>query len=184
MAYVDIAVLVLVALFIIIGFVKGFVKPLVSLIGWGFSFAGIYFFSEKLSSVLLGTKLNEWLTGFVQKFITEADAVIKTVDYLGLTIATSIILLIVAILVAIINAIITKTTFSRKTFLNRFFGSILYLAKGIFSIFTLLTIIVIILQAIGKTDILETYFYNSTITKYLIQYNPIDKIFNILLAKA
>lgn len=184
MAYVDIAVLAIAALFIIIGLVKGFIKPLVSVIGWGLSFAGIYFFAGKISSILLGTGLNGILTGLVQKFVSDAASITQIVDYLGLTISTVAILLVVGILVAIINAILVKITYARKTALNRLFGGLLYFVKGVFVIFILLTVTTTLLQAIGKQEIIDMYITNSTITKFLVQYNPINMIFDIILKTA
>lgn len=180
--YVDIAVIVVAALFLIIGLFKGFVKPLVSLLGWGGSFAGIYFFAGKISDLLLQTKLGDWMTEQMLKVTSDLAHVEQIVNYTGMTVASIAIILVVSIVVAIINVLLNKAFYGRKGVANRIFGGILYLIKSVLFICILMTIIMTILEFIGRQDIIDM-FNNGVISKYFVQYNPFKLMFDLVIAK-
>ena len=74
MNYFDIAVLIFLALGLIIGLFKGFIKPLVTVIGWGVGFALIYFFSDNLAGVFASTDFNGIVVGGAEKFLAGLGA--------------------------------------------------------------------------------------------------------------
>lgn len=59
--YIDVAILVIVALFAIIGLVKGFFKTVISLVGWVLSLVIVFFLARTVANWLLGVELVQGL---------------------------------------------------------------------------------------------------------------------------
>lgn len=60
MNYFDIAILVVMALFLVVGFWKGFIKTGLALASWGVSFLLIYLFAKKLGDMMLGSSIGNF----------------------------------------------------------------------------------------------------------------------------
>lgn len=63
MNYFDIAILVVLGLFLIFGFVKGFIKTGLSLLSWGVGIALIYFVGKQVGELLTNSFIGEWISG-------------------------------------------------------------------------------------------------------------------------
>lgn len=69
MNYFDLAILIVVALFFLLGIWKGFFKTAMSLVTWGLIFVGIYFLGEKLGTLIESTAIGTWISkGFSNMF--------------------------------------------------------------------------------------------------------------------
>lgn len=179
--YVEIAVIAIMALFIIVGIFKGFWKPFMSLIGWGISVASIYFFGGKLANLINPTSFGNWIRGFVGKIIENVDIVEKVTNYIILGIVAVAIVLVVSIIVAIINIILKNSLFmKRKGFWDRFFGALLYIVKGALFVFIVLALLMPILDALKQTEIINM-INEGKFSRYLVEYNPITLLFQAIL---
>ena len=80
MNYLDIAILVFVGLFFLYGLLKGFVKPIISIIGFGGAIALIYFTSKPFGNILMNSFIGDWVggwfSGLVEKLGDNANAIV------------------------------------------------------------------------------------------------------------
>ena len=64
---VDIIVLVVVVLFFLYGLMRGFIRPIITILGLGVAAALIYFLSASFGELLIDTSLGEWIESMLMK---------------------------------------------------------------------------------------------------------------------
>ena len=234
----DITVLVIIVLFFIYGIMKGFIKPCISLVGWGVAIALIYFVAAKFGEMLMGTAVGTWVESLVGKttgilgnsrdftvvnvggewvfahdnssviallesklilpnFLVEnimANMTVGTLEvnvisslkaYAGQFLASVIILVGTGIIFFVIKIFVGRAIYGRPVgVVNRILGSILYLAIGVMFVFLAFSIMNAVIgmfnteTAINISKMMNEGF----LTQYIMKYNPIDMIFNLINA--
>lgn len=180
----DLVIAAIIVLYFLWGIIKGFAKPLTGIISWGVAIAAIYFGGKLIGDIFLTQLGLEEVVRSVINVITESGITVSDPDlvvkYVGLIIASVIIILVVKIITFIINIFIKKARKPyKKTALDRSFGAILNTIKGAFVICLVLSVVV----AIANIAIPEIndFINTSTVTKYIVQYNPVTMLFNKLV---
>lgn len=177
----DLAIAAILVLYFLWGFFKGFAKPLTALISWAVIILLVYFGGNFLGELIIGkTGLEAQVLELLQQFV-DAQQAISIVKYVGLGIAALCIFIIVKLITFIINIIIKRARRAhRKSALDRIFGGLLNLVKGALWVCIILAILAPIAEILGITEI-TNMISGSTVTKYIVQYNPITLLFNVII---
>ena len=177
----DLAIAAILVLYFLWGFFKGFVKPLTALISWGVIILLVYFGGKYLGDLIVSkTGLEPTILELLQKFI-DAQLAIDIMNYVKLFIAAICIFIVVKLITCIINIIIKRARRAhRKSALDRLFGGLLNLIKGALWVCIILAILVPIAEVLNIAEI-TNMVNGSTITKYIVQYNPVTLLFNAIV---
>lgn len=196
--YIDIAIIMLMVLFMIVGIFKGFLRPLITLIGLGGAVALIYFYAEPFGGIIGGWGLTEALVGsegFASfagslEFLGGVDAAAAMICAV---VAGAIILIGMGIVTVIVKSIVKRITgVGPIKAVDRVFGAVFYLVIGAAVAFILLMIMDLICGAItplfddaGAQAVMAQIngmlnpdaTANPSLTAYMMQ--GIDKIFEL-----
>lgn len=153
--YIDIAIIVLVLLFMIVGIFKGFLRPLITLVGLGGAAALIYFYAVPFGGVIGGWGLtealvgNEGFAGFAANINFFGTSVESAASIVCSLIAGAIILIGMIILTIIVKSIVKRiAAVGPIKAVDRVFGAVFYIAIGALVAFVLLMILDLICDAI------------------------------------
>lgn len=184
---IDFVIIAIVVLYFLWGFFKGFTKPLTGIISWGLIIVAVYFGGSFIGSLFMDAKylnLDASIRPIIEYITSSTSAVVdvdKIMVYVGLILAALSITLVVKIIFAIINIFIKKARKPyKKSIWDRLAGAFLNLIKGAFVVCILLAIVVPIINIFEIKEI-QPMITESAITKYIVQYNPITMLFNILI---
>lgn len=239
--YFDIAIIAFLLLFLIVGIFKGFIRPMITLVGLGGAIALIYFFSDQFGQILMNSFIGGFLTEpvanmvgklgesasltvvesanglvlagtniLISDAITEAlgvpsfmavaiaanmsagstlgeQATLLVNKYIGIIMASLIILIGMIILIIIIKSILKRhVDFTAIKAIDKVFGGLIYLVVGAVLVFTILSLFSYILPMINHpvVDEIEAMMVKEkSLTPYLVQYNPITMIINMIAGK-
>lgn len=182
---VDVCFAVIIALFFLWGFLKGYFKPLTAIVSWGLIILLVYFVGDKLGSLIMEkANLQETIKSFFQAINDSGIAinVDTAVKNFGIGIAAVILFLAIKIITMIINIIVTRATKAhRKGIASRIIGGFLEVIIGVLWIWVMLTLLRAFFGVINYQEGLN-YFDNSTIVKYFAdpRYNPIILLINAI----
>lgn len=183
----DLVVAAFIVLYFLWGFHKGYAKPLTGLISWGVIVAIVYFGGSYIGNMLLDkaglAPVLEQGLNMIFESVQNAPEVSVVISYIGLIIAALIIFAVVKIITFIVNICIKKARKPyKRSLVDRIFGAILNLIKGVFVVFIILAVIATIANVFEITE-LKNAFEQSTMTKYLVDYNPITMLFKAIATK-
>ncbi len=177
----DLAIAAILVLYFLWGFFKGFAKPLTAIISWAVIILLVYFGGNFLGELIVGrTGLEPQVLELLQKFV-DAQQALAIVKYVGLAIAAVCIFIVVKLITFIINIVIKRARRAhRKSALDRIFGGLLNLVKGALWVCIILAILAPLAEILGIAEI-SNMISGSTVTKYIVQYNPITLLFNVIV---
>ena len=177
----DLAIAAILVLYFLWGLFKGFAKPLTAIISWAVIILLVYFGGNFLGELIVGrTGLEPKVLELLQNFV-DAQQALAIVKYVGLAIAAVCIFIVVKLITFIINIIIKRARRAhRKSALDRLFGGLLNLIKGALWVCIILAILVPIAEVLNIAEI-TNMVNGSTITKYIVQYNPVTLLFNAIV---
>lgn len=177
----DLAIAAILVLYFLWGFFKGFAKPLTAIISWAVIILLVYFGGNFLGELIVGrTGLEPQVLELLQNFV-DAQQALTIVKYVGLAIAAVCIFIVVKLITFIINIIIKRARRAhRKSALDRIFGGLLNLVKGALWVCIILAILAPLAEILGIAEI-SNMISGSTVTKYIVQYNPITLLFNVIV---
>ena len=177
----DLAIAAILVLYFLWGLFKGFAKPLTAIISWAVIILLVYFGGNFLGELIVGrTGLEPKVLELLQNFVDEQQA-LAIVKYVGLAIAAVCIFIVVKLITFIINIIIKRARRAhRKSALDRIFGGLLNLVKGALWVCIILAILAPLAEILGIAEI-SNMISGSTVTKYIVQYNPITLLFNVIV---
>ena len=177
----DLAIAAILVLYFLWGLFKGFAKPLTAIISWAVIILLVYFGGNFLGELIVGrTGLEPKVLELLQNFV-DAQQVLAIVKYVGLAIAAVCIFIVVKLITFIINIIIKRARRAhRKSALDRIFGGLLNLVKGALWVCIILAILAPLAEILGIAEI-SNMISGSTVTKYIVQYNPITLLFNVIV---
>lgn len=177
----DLAIAAILVLYFLWGFFKGFAKPLTAIISWAVIILLVYFGGNFLGELIVGrTGLEPKVLELLQNFV-DAQQALTIVKYVGLAIAAVCIFIVVKLITFIINIIIKRARRAhRKSALDRIFGGLLNLVKGALWVCIILAILAPLAEILGIAEI-SNMISGSTVTKYIVQYNPITLLFNVIV---
>ncbi len=177
----DLAIAAILVLYFLWGLFKGFAKPLTAIISWAVIILLVYFGGNFLGDLIIGrTGLEPKVLELLQNFV-DAQQALAIVKYVGLAIAAVCIFIVVKLITFIINIIIKRARRAhRKSALDRIFGGLLNLVKGALWVCIILAILAPLAEILGIAEI-SNMISGSTVTKYIVQYNPITLLFNVIV---
>ena len=177
----DLAIAAILVLYFLWGLFKGFAKPLTAIISWAVIILLVYFGGNFLGDLIIGrTGLEPKVLELLQNFV-DAQQALAIVKYVGIAIAAVCIFIVVKLITFIINIIIKRARRAhRKSALDRIFGGLLNLVKGALWVCIILAILAPLAEILGIAEI-SNMISGSTVTKYIVQYNPITLLFNVLV---
>ena len=177
----DLAIAAILVLYFLWGFFKGFVKPLTALISWGVIILVFYFGGSFIGDFLIGkTGIEPFILNILQNFM-DAQAASSIMKYIGLGLAAICIFIVVKLITFIINIIIKRSIKAhRKTALDIVFGGLLNIIKGALWVCIILAILIPIAQKFNIQEV-TNMINGSTVTKYIVQYNPITMLVNLII---
>jgi len=177
----DLAIAAILVLYFLWGLFKGFAKPLTAIISWAVIILLVYFGGNFLGELIVGrTGLEPKVLELLQNFV-DAQQALAIVKYVGLAIAAVCIFIVVKLITFIINIIIKRARRAhRKSALDRIFGGLLNLVKGALWVCIILAILAPLAEILGIAEI-SNMISGSTVTKYIVQYNPITLLFNVIV---
>ena len=177
----DLAIAAILVLYFLWGLFKGFAKPLTAIISWAVIILLVYFGGNFLGELIVGrTGLEPKVLELLQNFV-DAQQALAIVKYVGLAIAAVCIFIVVKQITFIINIIIKRARRAhRKSALDRIFGGLLNLVKGALWVCIILAILAPLAEILGIAEI-SNMISGSTVTKYIVQYNPITLLFNVIV---
>ncbi len=177
----DLAIAAILVLYFLWGLFKGFAKPLTAIISWAVIILLVYFGGNFLGDLIIGrTGLEPKVLELLQNFV-DAQQALAIVKYVGIAIAAVCIFIVVKLITFIINIIIKRARRAhRKSALDRIFGGLLNLVKGALWVCIILAILAPLAEILGIAEI-SNMISGSTVTKYIVQYNPITLLFNVIV---
>ncbi len=177
----DLAIAAILVLYFLWGLFKGFAKPLTAIISWAVIILLVYFGGNFLGDLIIGrTGLEPKVLELLQNFV-DAQQALAIVKYVGIAIAAVCIFIVVKLITFIINIVIKRARRAhRKSALDRIFGGLLNLIKGALWVCIILAILAPLAEILGIAEI-SNMISGSTVTKYIVQYNPITLLFNVIV---
>ncbi len=181
---IDLVLAAIIVLYFLWGFLKGCAKPVTAIISWGLIILIIYFGGVYLGNLfLVNMKLEAPIRNILASLPAELNInVDQIVKYIGLTIASICVFVVIKLITFIINIVIKKSRKPyKKALWSRFLGAFLNIIKGALWIYIILAILYPIAVQFEITEIVNI-INNSSVAKFLVgEYNPINLLVNLIV---
>lgn len=156
MNYLDIVLIIVLAIFAIAGFIKGFVKSLASLVAL-------------VLGIFLGIKLSDYVANLLAGYFNWSEDVLFIIAFV-------IIFILVVLVVSLIGKLLNKVLSSAALgFVNKLAGLVFGLAKGIF----ILSVLIALMNYIDR----DRNLLKQELRKTSKLYAPLEKIAPVVIEK-